>query len=302
MTLKLGSMPASGRYVSIMAIAAGLSLVRGFFVAGILDLSSFGLYVTVVAVGMFSSLLVSFGETERTLKAFPRFWVARHCNEVIKRAEQSSKLMIRRAGVVLILLLTCVVVDDLRSLSYTGILVVLVALSAAVASLYASAIRATGEVDLLARNTLVRALIVIVLGVLGAYLYSWQGAILGEVLGTLLGILITRHSVIRQTMQADQSNEVVDENDGVKIASDRGLWFFFAALFASAPVYLDRAFVATVFGDATVGTFGFLMLFVTGANTFTGIIIQKVGPNLIKMEYVGNSVAVQAGYALRWLS
>lgn len=286
-----------------MAVAAGVALVRGFFVAGILDVPSFGLYVTLVAAGMFSSVLISFGENERTIKIFPRLWVGqRHRGEMIRQADRSCQFMMFRAGVVLVLLLVCMLVDGLRYLSQMGIFVVLVALSAALVSLYASAIRATGEVDLLARNTLLRSLIVILLGVIGAFFFNWQGAILGEVSGALLGVLITRYSVIQQTKRFDQNNGAVEQSAEVNISSDGGLWLFFAALLASAPVYLDRAFVASVFGATVVGTFGFLMLFVTGANTFTGIIAQKVGPQLVKMEHSGGSVTAQIKYALRWLT
>jgi hypothetical protein len=301
--LGFNSLWVNARYILIMAVAAGVALVRGFFVAGILDVPSFGLYVTFVAAGMFSSVLLSFGENEKTIKNFPRLWVGQHLrSEVTRLADKSCQLMISRAGVVLILLLAFIFVEGLRNLAQMGIFVVLVALSAALASLYASAIRATGEIDLLARNTLLRSLIVILLGVMGAFFFNWQGAILGEVLGALLGALNTRYAVIRRTRLFDQNNEIVVRTSGKTVTSDGGFWLFLAALLASIPVYLDRAFVASVFGAAMVGTFGFLLLFVTGANTFTGIVAQKVGPHIVKMEHAGDSVTGQIKYVLRWVT
>lgn len=294
---------ASSRYIVIMSFAAMIALVRGFIVAGILDLPSFGLYATIVAVGMFSSALVSFGEIERTIKTFPRLWVVeRHRRSVVDRADESAWVIILRAATLFVFFLTCTFVDAIRSVAQTGMFVALIALSAALSSLYASAIRATGDVELLARNTFFRALIVLVFGLSGAYYFSWQGAILGEVLATIVGVLITRYSVVEKTISSAKNNGYIRENDGVTSPFDSGLWLFFAALLASAPVYLDRAFVASVFGTAMVGTFGFLMLFVTGANTFTGIIAQKVGPQLIKSEYLGESINAQLKFAGRWLA
>ena len=239
MILNLTRVSGSLSYVAVMTIAAGVALIRAFFVAGILDVPSFGLYVTIVAAGMFSSSLVSFGVYERTIKAFPRLWVEqRHRSEMIKQADKSSQRLVLRVSLALILLLACIFAGDFLSLIQKGVLVALVALSSSVVSIYASAIRATGQVDLLARNTLIRSLIVIMLGILGAYFFGWRGAIVGEVSGALLGALITRHSVIQQTKLAIENTVPVSQSDSVKISSGDGLWFFFASLLISIPVYL----------------------------------------------------------------
>ena len=292
----------SGKYIVIMSVAAMLALIRGFVVAGILDVASFGLYATILATGMFLSALVSFGEIERTIKSFPRLWmVEHHRRSVIDQADKSAFVMLFRAGGLLLLLLTCGFFDAIRYFAEMGIFVVLIALNVALSSLYASAIRATTEIELLARNTLLRALIVIVFGLSGAYFFGWQGAIVGEVSATILGTLITRHSVIQKTKIFIQDKNIACESDTGSIPSDNGLWLFAAGLLASAPVYLDRAFVASVLGPAMVGTFGFLMLFVTSANTLTGIVVQKIGPQLIKMQHFGDSINTQIKFAIRWL-
>jgi O-antigen/teichoic acid export membrane protein len=294
---------ADSRYIVIMSFAAMIALVRGFIVAGILDLTSFGLYATVVAVGMFSSAIVSFGEIERTLKIFPRLWVLEgYRRSVVERADESAWVMILRAGIFFMFFLICTFLDEIKFLTQTGMLVALIALSVGLSSLYASAIRATGDVELLARNTLFRALIVLVFGLLGAYYFSWQGAILGEILGAIVGVLVTRYSVLGKITIPIVNGKHIRKNAGIPPQSDKGLWLFFAGLLSSVPVYLDRAFVASVFGDAMLGTFGFILLFVTGANTFTGIIAQKVGPQLVKMEHLGGTINDQIRYASRWVA
>ncbi len=296
---------ASSKYIAIMSLAAILALIRGFAVAGILDVASFGLYATVLAAGMFLSALVSFGEIERTVKSFPRLWMVETLRRsVVERADKSAVRMIIRSVAVLLLLLACSVFDVLKYFSEIAIFTVLIALNVALSSLYASAIRATGEIAVLARNTLIRALIVISFGLSGAYLLGWKGAIIGEVAAALLGALITRYSVVQKSPRSkiggsfsESSGKKVSEN----LSIDNGFWLFWAGLLASAPVYLDRAFVASVLGSEVVGTFGFLMLFVTGANAFTGIVIQKVGPQLIKMQHGGDSLGLQIRFAMQWL-
>lgn len=292
----------NGRYLVIMSAAAMLALIRGFVVAGILDVASFGLYAAILATGMFSSAFVSFGEIERTIKRFPRLWLVEHHRySVIDQADKSAFVMLFRAGGGLLLLLICGFFDAIRYFAGLGVFVVLIALNVALSSLYASAIRATTDVELLARNTLFRALIVIIFGLSGAYLFDWQGVIIGEVLATILGTLITRHSVVQKINIFSQDKNIGCKDNTGGIPSDNGFLLFVAGLLASAPVYLDRAFVAAVLGPAIVGTFAFLMLFVMSANTLTGIVAQKIGPQLIKMEHFGDSIDAQIKFAIRWL-
>lgn len=299
------SMWASSKYIGVMSFAAMLALLRGFAVAGILDIASFGLYATILATGMYMSVVVSFGEIERTIKSFPRLWmVEKFRRTVVDRADKSAEVMVLRSAGVVLLLVACGFFDALKYFSEMGIFSVLIALNVALSSLYASAIRATGEIELLARNTLIRAVLVIFFGLLGAYLFGWKGAIIGEVAAAMLGAFITRYSVA-QMVPTQKLDDAPLESSGNDVADDlwvdRGLWLFWAGLLASAPVYLDRAFVASVLGSNVVGTFGFLMLFVTGANALTGIISQKIGPQLIKMQHLGDSLGKQIRFAVRWL-
>lgn len=296
---------ASSRYIGVMSFAAMLALLRGFAIAGILDIASFGLYATILATGMFLSALVSFGEIERTIKSFPRLWMVEGLRRtVVDQADKSARVMVLRSTGVVLLLVACGFFDALKYFSEMAVFAVLIALNVALSSLYASAIRATGEIELLARNTLIRAVLVILFGLSGAYLFGWKGAIIGEVAATMVGALITRYSVVQKapTQRHHDSLGESSHNDVVEgLLVDRGLWLFWAGLLASAPVYLDRAFVASVLGAEVVGTFGFLMLFVTGANALTGIISQKIGPQLIKMQHLGDSLGEQIRFAVRWL-
>jgi hypothetical protein len=301
MALKVRKIWNISLYISVMTLASGLSLVRGFFVAGLLDLPSFGLYATIVATGMFFASLVSFGEIERTIKAFPRLWVECQFNEVLKRTDRSAKKLFGRVLLIICLLLGFLLVDSLVHEVKIGLLVILVALNSATASLYASAIRATGGVNILARNALFRSIIVLAFGLLGAFYFSWQGAILGEALGYQIGSLVTRFSLVRQIKLETRNTDNFERSKQAILAPDGKLWLFFGALFLAIPTFLDRAFISLVYDKSTVGTLGFLMLFVTGSSTLTGIIAQKAGPQLVKMQHIGERISFQLRYGSRWL-
>jgi O-antigen/teichoic acid export membrane protein len=300
--LKLSQLWGGASYISVMAVAAGISFIRGLFVAAILDVPSFGMYATFIAAGMFSSMLLSFGENEQTIKNFPRLWASNFLRvEIKKRADFSCRIMSFRASFFLLSLLFCLFIDSLKSIAQIGILIVLLALSAALSSLYVSAIRATGDLKLLSRNTLARSLIVILFGVIGAVFLNWKGAIAGEIFGSIISILYTRHHVIKQAKHHANVNKPFVEHYSKKILPDGGFWIFIASLFVALPVYLDRTVIASIFGHSEVGTYSFLMLFVAGVNVFVGIIAQKVGPHIIKMEHLGNPLSAQIKYALKWL-
>jgi len=290
------------RYILIMLIASTISLLRGFVVAGILNLSSFGSYATIIGIGIFSSLLLSSGKTERTYKMFPRYWSENNHSKIIGQADKTAKLIVIRASIIFMLLLVSFFVQEFRFFSISGLFVLFISLGTTLASLYVSAIRSTSRVTILARNTLIRALLVAVLSIFGSYAYQWQGAIIGEIFGTLLGIILTRFSVIKLIRAENPPTETKIKTSQTLKELNGGQWIFLTLLIISAFAYLDRFFVASVFGSEFVGTFGFLMLFVLASNTFTGIIIQKSGPHLIKMAHLGKSKKAQIKYFLFWLS
>jgi hypothetical protein len=290
-----------GWYMSLMSLASAISLLRGFFVAGLLDVSSFGRYATLVATGMFFSSLLSFGEIEKTIKFFPRLWLSGHHFEVLKATDKSVKVLFSRVALIGYLLLGCFFLGVMVEGAKSGLLVVVVALNAAIASIYASAIRATGNTNILARNTFIRSLIVLLLASFGATYYSWYGAILGEAIGFQLGALVTRYSLSKQTKRIMNDLPQLKSDEPIMTGKEGKYWLFVATLCVAVPTFLDRAFISSVYDHLTVGTLGFLMLFVTGASTLTGIITQKVGPQLVKMQHTDEQLINQLRYSVRWL-
>ncbi len=290
-----------GWYLFLMAFASGISLLRGFFVAGLLDPASFGRYATIVATGMFFSSILSFGETERTIKIFPRLWVEGRFSEVLKSTNHSVNKLYARVSIIAYLMFGCLLFKLYPVEAKEGLLVVLVSLNVAIASIYASAIRSTGKASILAKNTAIRSFIVLSFAGVGATFFSWYGAIFGEALGFQLGSCLTRLSLIKQVKFYSDDN-LKSKIEPLTLPTTEGkYWLFFAALCVSVPAFLDRAFVSLIYDKIILGTLGFLMLFVSGASTLTGIIIQKAGPQLVKIQHKGDKISDQIKYGAKWL-
>lgn len=284
-------------FLALMALASAISLLRGFVVAGLLDAGSFGVYATVFAAGTFSSLLVSGGRVELTQKTYPRLWSDGQHAALLDSADRCARVLVLRAALLASLLGAVVLIAGHSDLFAPALAVAIVSWSTASLSLYASAQRASRELRSVGMVTMQRSLAAVVLGCVGAWIASWPGAIAGEVVGTFVGVVLSRRWVVRLSRPGSGS---ALEPPPTTAAPGSG-WLFAAALSGAVPFYLDRLFVANRWGAEAVGRYGFLMLFVTGASVVTSIVVQKVGPQLVHMSHTGATLRAQAALATRWI-
>jgi hypothetical protein len=112
------------------------------------------------------------------------------------------------------------------------------------------------------------------------------------------GVLISRQLFITSLARAPSPATPGAAKASSAVAG--GKWLFAAALLAAAPIYLDRAFVKATFGDAAAGSYGFVMLFLTGATTAVGIISQKLGPQLVREEHAGAPLGTHLRLTATW--
>ena len=101
---------------------------------------------------------------------------------------------------------------------------------------------------------------------------------------------------------AHSNDAAIEDSPGTTQRDDNagGRWLAAAFLTGAVPFYLDRLFVATRFSPNEAGTYGFLMLFASGAAAAVGVISQKLGPQLLRDERAGATVHAQARLVLRW--
>jgi hypothetical protein len=290
-----------GRFFAAMSVASAFSLLRGFVLAGLLEPTEFGAYAILVAVGVFASNLLGFGRIEATRKNFSRLWLVGQAKQVLQDSDRlASTLAFRALVVALTLCIALVGIAETEWLPY-AIGSVAIALSAALVSVYASTVRASNELHGLARATLLRSSLALPLVVVAGLVGYWPAAVAAEVTAASVGAWVARR----------EAGRLVDDSDGQNIPSNSnappeydhgGRWLFFAFLAASAPLYLDRLFVAAQYGFQEAGQYAFLMLFVSAAVAVTGIVEQKAGPQQVRMQREGSSLRPQVNLALRWMT
>jgi O-antigen/teichoic acid export membrane protein len=289
---------ANRLFFLLMAGSSTLALLRGFVLAGVLPVDGFGRYAMVFAIGTFAASLLSFGMVERSFKRFPRLCVDGHTAWALNEADRITKKLGLRA---ILATATCPLILPLMGRTDWLIAAILgagVALGVGTQSIYISLQRAEGDLTKIGIASLSRALLALLLGASGALAFGWTGALIGEIGGGLLGGLISRY-FIRAKIQSKTDVERTNQLPPVA-AEQRELWTFLGFLGAAIPLYLDRGVVTTLLGLNATGTYAVLMLFVMGTYTATGIVSQKLGPQLVRMQRSGSRSATQLWLLGQW--
>lgn len=288
-------------YFLVMAVASVVTLLRGFAIASITTLSDFGLYATLVAMGAFGSSLLGAGAIEATMKSFPRAWARGWGLQMNERADLLAKQIAARGVFVSAAGIVAVVATDRYGWWLMVLLVIGLAVGTAMMGIYASSIRSTGNLPALSQATLYRSLLALVLAIAGAHWGGGLGAVLGEATAAILGAQIARRKALGLTRRSDVQQKESPETQILLENVKGGRWLLLGMMAASVPMYLDRPYVAGVIGIEAAGQYGFLMLFVTGAVTVAGIIVQKIGPALVHAHQAGAGVREQWHIAQTWL-
>lgn len=281
-------------YFATTGSASVLTFARGLVVASFMQVTDFGTYVTLVAIGVFSSNLVSFGKIEGFMKSLPRHWAAGNDREVRRQCGQASLLILRRS--LLLGLPVATVLQLYAQVGLESLLVVAFVVANAWYSIYSAGIRATASINLLGRANLLRTFSAIVIVPLGGTLLGWQGAMLGEMASTLLAAAILRSWLSRVHSERDGTSEVP-----ISDSTERGgLEIYFGLLLVAAPLYFDRLFVGQMYGATIAGTYAFLMIFQMLNSTLVGIVVQSIGPDLVRLELAGGSLRQQFRKVVLW--
>lgn len=282
----------------IMAFSSGLTLLRGFAVAAVLDPAAFGTYATVIATGAFFGIFISFGSIEATWKHFPRLWAQGHQQDVTQQSHAVDRsITMRIAGLLLIGVVLAAVFADVDMVIIVCAIVSF-AFATAVVSSGSSFLRASGNLTALGRGTLVRTLTAVGCAVAGAWFFGWPGAVAGELIGAGVFWLFVEH---HRRNARDVIGSPSAEQEAKPTTAAGGVPLYLAGLLIAVPLYLDRFFVREAIGQEAIGTYGFLMLFNMGAATVVGIVVQKVGPQVIRLGVADDGAGTPVAYAGKWI-
>lgn len=280
----------------LMSLSSGLALVRAFVLAWLLSPAAFGTYALIVALGTFAGSVLSLGQIERSYKRFPRLFIGGHARLAMEESDRISvSLGVRALGCGALLVLGAWIwghSDWMAGAAATAA----IGFGSALQSNYNSVQRAGGNLMGLSRATLSRTVIALVLAAAGGLVWSWLGAIMGEVVGAVIGAWVTRNWAVEAMERAP-----VSSSDVAPDPEEREMWLFGSFLVLAIPTYLDRSLVSSLYGNVVTGTYALLMIFVTGALAAVGIINQKLIPEFVRLERQGVPPGVFLRVLLRWV-
>lgn len=286
-----------------MGFSSSLTLLRGFLVASLVPLQDFGLFAILIAIGIFCSTLLGLGQIEGTMKAFPRAWSIGQARQVCLASDAlAHKILVRAVAAVILACLIFSLTGHTEKIKMV-LMVAGISIGAALMGIYSSMLRASGDLKQLGRSTFTRSFLALFFCSAGAFTFGWLGAIVGELFASIIAAIQARSTGRRLIdLKENSENTVKADNLNMTQSLSDGRWLLFAMLVISIPFYLDRLFIAALFDSSVAGQYSFLMLFVTGASTFAGIIVQKVGPDLVKGAQRKMEFSYQCKIALRWMS
>lgn len=271
-------------YLFLMLIASGFVFLKVVLAASLLGQATFGLYTSVLGISGLLSLVISFGQIEATEKLYPRLWASNQSQKMWIDAKQTTlKLSIR--------FLFCVIAyigvtkalnieseyTDLGTVFAIALFTWFVFLQRLVSAIF----RAIGSVKLLQKFALTRGVIPLVMVLSVVYLDDWKVIIIVEMIAAGLVLAAGVFMVIGKTPDSDKiSSDLKNKVENRQGKSARKLYY---ANLLSASISLgDRATIIYLLGAIAGGAYGIVALIVQSGALITGILSQKIGPDIIR--------------------
>jgi O-antigen/teichoic acid export membrane protein len=281
------------KFLGAMLAASGLNFFRLGLASVFLNQVGFGLYSSMIGMAGLLSMLISLGDVEATTKLYPRLWVNRQKDEIVRDALAISRLLGWRAVAAASFGYAAAKLVPLDWMQKPALW------ECAVFALYvwftsqlaicAAIIRAIGSVRLLLNFAWLRGLLplAMVAAVLG--LDDWKLAIIAETVGA--GCLVAFGGrLIQRAMERAVSFDGVAESGELELRDNQnGRILYIANLFSSSISLADRAFVTAALGPLAGGTYGLLALISQAGALLSGIVSQKIGPEIIRAIHAGRN-------------
>jgi len=266
-----------------MLLASALGFFKLLALAYAMPPHEYGQYVTYFGIAAFSSLLISFGLTEKTIKDYPRRWVTGQRRLVLADAVRIGRILALRflvGGTVglALSLLGVIPVSPTVVIWVTGLGLCTGSL-ALVGSLY----RATGSQKALQNFALWRSAVTLGIALPIGSLLGWQGAIGGDIAGNLMGIIFAIWQLPRL-----YRDDICDESTArASTSAKNGHYHLYLANLAIAPQsMIDRGLVSGAIGPALAGSYGVVMLIPQAAQLLGNVVVQHIGPLVIKLVHL----------------
>lgn len=274
-------------FVFGMLAASGLGFLKLIALAHVMAAPDYGQYVSLFGVGSLAGALFSMGVTERSIKAYPRWWVEGRLDAIRSDAAAAARTMgLRFTTLALVGGLVFGFLDlSLTAIHLLGFVGVgwVTAWLAQAASVY----RAAGAQTPLLRFAVARGVLVAVFAVVGGLYGGWGGALLGD---TLAGVVVLGGAVwdLGRVLKTNPSMAPGDVVVPTPEAAGGHRQLYLANLLSSSTVMLDRAWVGAAMGSTGAGRYGVVMLLPQVAQLLVNVVVQHIGPLIIKRVHLGH--------------
>lgn len=283
-------------FLLAMIFASSLNFAKALIVAGGLAQIDFGYYSAFIGALALTATLLSFGQIEATTKLYPRLWAEGQYRAVFTDAKACALVMMKRtlAAAMVLYLAKLSPIPIFPHFDFPILLIAAMSLFiwfSALLMLTTAVLRSIGSVAFFQIFALARG--VFPLALVSAVLFSknWEIIFVAEALATgltvLFGVMLIRRSAkgaASEIFNFDQNRPRQKRNN----AEGRDLYF--ANLSSSALQLGDRALVTAITGPLAGGTYAVIALIVQAGNLLSGIISQKVGPEIIRACHRGLAI------------
>jgi O-antigen/teichoic acid export membrane protein len=266
-----------------MILASSLGFIKILVLAYVLPKEEYGLYISFFGVAAFSYLILTFGSAEKTIKKYPRRWVDGQRSQLISDSINECKLLTFRFVFAALIFLVLLFIDVVSIGIITVLLVTVLGACNAYLAFVGSLYRASGFSNELLKFTLFRSSATFGLTLLLGLQLGWEGAMLGEIIGNLLSVGMAYVKLSK--IFIGESYPL--ENKNVSFQSDNGHFqIYFSNLALSPQSTLDKFWISNAIGPAAAGVFGVVMLIPQAAQLLGNVIVQYLGPSVIKLIHV----------------
>lgn len=275
-----------------MLLASALGFVKLIALAYVMPGHEYGLYVSCFGIATFVSLLMSFGLTEKTTKDYPRRWVTGQRQSIIIDALSIGRTLTLRFATASVVAI---------SLSFNGLIpvdpmvamwIAWLGLFSALLALVGSLYRAVGSQLKLQNFTLLRSVVTICIALPTASIFGWQGAIAGDIAGSLVSIIFA----IWQLPRIFKNNPLTQPTITAATSAQNGHYKLYLANLAVAPQsMLDKAWISGAIGSTLAGAYGVIMLVPQAAQLLGNVVVQHIGPLVIKLVHLQQTGTTHQG-------
>lgn len=269
------------KYLAIMLLSASLGLIKIFILSALFLPPEFGGFISLFFASSFSAVLLSFGSLEATIKIYSRLW-ADEKKELISKSALALSLVLFRRYIIFSAALAAIVLVVSSGFNLIDVMLVSalgygIALSMLVASLFRTSYSVAHQKKFYLFKSFSSFICVIFL----AWMFSWQAALLGEVLAIILLLLyssglLTELGFSFSTARAKLPSDLLRRGGGR---------LYFSNLISAAISQLDRVVVRQGLGLEKAGAYGVVSIIYQVSAILVNSIAQRVGVYFIQENH-----------------